>query len=464
MGYKTPDDPFESESPPDKDAGESPRSNSTEQSKDHDLLPLPGLGLPDDYDPKFIPTSSELRRVAKDRLDWETAFMILNHDDPDLIVERLDELADMIRAAISVQGPDLRNPERLPSLKKAVRLGLELNLKYWLRAKKYEAWIDLIGPLLTTAIQIKEFQPAVFLHWSIYHYIGGELVRAQKAISASREFAAESGREDLALLAQSYQFNFDAPNMNLDEAEEQAGKLITEAQHLGYGFVRGHVYVALARAYSDQLRDPQKAFEYAQQALTILMCMGLIELASEAVMLMLSIGARNDHSAVYRDQLRSYFECVIEKSVNPIAQASFYFFQGRDQYYYRGQFDKAVLPLLYAWRKYRQAHLLDNVARTLHMLGLVQTKRRKWSAAEFYICEALKRYQAMGKKGYEIHALHAHAFIPYEYEDWTLALARLEIALALALENRGATTLAVIEEIKNDMEDVKKKLQGGNPP
>ena len=57
-------------------------------------------------------------------------------------------------------------------------------------------------------------------------------------------------------------------------------------------------------------------------------------------------------------------------------QAALYFFQGRDQHYFRGEYDEAMLPLLYAWRKYRQAYLPVNVTRMLHMLGMVQTKRR----------------------------------------------------------------------------------------
>ncbi len=465
MGYQAPDDSSDREVPPDEDSPKLNYSNNSDQNDTDNLPPLPGLGLPDGYDPKFIPTSSELRRVAGNRLDWETAFMILNRDEPDLIVERLDELAAMVRAAISVQGPGMNDPERLPSLKKAVRLGLELKLKYWLRANKFEDWIDLIGPLLTTAIQIKEFQPAVFLHWSIYHYTDGELARAQKALAVSREFAAESGREDLALLAQSYQFNFDAPQMNLDNVEKQAEELISKARRLGYGFVRGQVYVSLARAYADQLRNSRKAFEYAQQALAILIHDDSVEMAGEALTLMLGMtGIKNNYSSVYRDRLRSYFEWIIEKSVNPIFQAAAYFFQGRDQYFYQGQFDEAMLPLLYAWRKYRQAHMPDNVARTLHMLGLVQTKRHHWPAAEFYICEALKRYRTMGHKSYEIHALHAHAFIPYEYQNWFRALSRLEVALAMALEHPDAVSQAVIDEIKADIEDVKRKCQEPDPP
>ena len=468
MGYQASDDDPEeparsnghdSETPPEESA---PEANNANRSQDEDLPPRPGLGLPADYDPQVIPTFSELRAVADRRLDWETAFMILNHDDPDLIVARLDEMAEMIRAAISVQGPNLGNPDRYPSLKKAVRLGLALSLKYWLRANKFDAWLDLISPLLTTAIQMEEFQAAVFRHWSFYHSVGGKLAPARAALEASQDYATESGRPDLALLAQAHRFDLDVSKMDLDEADEQAKRLIDRAQDLGYDYVRGQVYVSLARAYSEQLQDGKKVFEYSQQALVILLHDDEVEVASDALTLMLGIiGMRDDHSLAYREALRAYFECLVEKSVNPIFQAAAYFFQGRGRFY-QDQYDEAMLPLLNAWRKYRQMYLPMNVTRTLHMLGLVQTKRQKWAAAEFYLGKALERYRTMEHKGYEIHTLHARAFIPYEYEHWTLALSRLEEALAMALQHPDAVPQAVIDEIKKDITEVKKKLRDGD--
>ncbi|MBN1565844.1 MAG: hypothetical protein JXA10_18520, partial [Anaerolineae bacterium] len=223
MGYKATNNFTDAEFLPDDDSEEAPRSNGHEadmsseidespetndsdQDHDDDLPPLPPLGLPPNADPNHIPKFSELRRAADRRLDWETAFILLHRDDPHEIAERLDEMADMIRAAISVQGPP-GNPERAASLRKAIRLGLALELRYWLRANKFEAWLGLIVPLLTTAIQMEEFQADVFRTWSIYHYIDGAYARAKTAIETSQEFAAESGREDLKLLAQAYQFN-----------------------------------------------------------------------------------------------------------------------------------------------------------------------------------------------------------------------------------------------------------------
>ena len=73
MGYKTSDDHnippnddseepdhSDSETQPDKTPNKSNRSDHG----DDDFPPLPGLGLPEDWDPKHIPTTSQLRAAA----------------------------------------------------------------------------------------------------------------------------------------------------------------------------------------------------------------------------------------------------------------------------------------------------------------------------------------------------------------------------------------------------------------
>jgi tetratricopeptide (TPR) repeat protein len=135
-----------------------------------------------------------------------------------------------------------------------------------------------------------------------------------------------------------------------------------------------------------------------------------------------------------------------------------YFLQGRDQYYRHDQYDDALRMLLLAWRTYRQVNWLSSVTRCWHMLGMIQTKRRRWSAAEFYFRKARERYEQADEKSFVVQVLHAWALIPYEFENWGLALARLKQAYATALEFGDQVPHIWGDGIQDDIKDVEQKL------
>lgn len=431
------DDPY-----PDDDhhADEKPDQKAQEPQNEFDL--------PADYDPDLIPNLTDLQRVAIKALHRETAFVIMNQANPEVIADRLDELAELVQAAIGVDGPHL---------KKAIRLGLALKREYWVSRDKLDDWNKLIGPLLTTAIRIKEFQCEVYRIWSLYRYLNWQFTGTLSAIDASLAYAEESGREDLQLLARSDRFNFNIYALTLDEVEAQAAQLRRDARRLGYKFVWGRTYYSMARAY-DRNSMPKKAFEYAQQALAILAPSEMI-LAAESIITMLGMLNRNTgHAPQHQAKLRHYLHTVGKHSLSPGVEAGMHYVQGLE-YYHAANYEDALNEFLLALQKYQQGRSQYSIYRVRHMLGLVETKRRQWEVAEHYFRTAYEGYQKVGDQAYAVHALHANAFVPVEQQNWALALDKMQAARREAEQiEETETRNELLHMLDEDIADIRSHL------
>lgn len=417
-----------------------------------DCEPPDDLGLPEDYDPNRIPTQAELQHAALYALHREMSFVIVNRNDPERIADRLDVIASVARAASQIKGPHQA---------KAVRLGLALKLEYWLARDKVRDWIDLIAPLLSTSLEIEdhELQSEVYFAWSIFHYISRDLPRAQKALDAMLDYAGDADREDLQLLARADRFNLDVLRMSFDQALAEAEAIMAEAHRLDYRYVEGRAYLSLARICI-KIERPKEIFAYAQQALVILNTFNATGLTGECICAMLGALSRGDNCTDhYRAQLLAYLEALAQKSVNPYFQASIFYNQAVRLYQY-GEYDRAREFVLKAWLRYRIVNYEQCLTRALHMLGMIQAKRRRWCAAKRHLEAAYAQYVRTGEDVYAVHAKHALAYIPHEQGDSRGTLQELEevvLPMAQALPD-PATRDGLVALIEKDIRDIRQEL------
>jgi tetratricopeptide (TPR) repeat protein len=430
--------------------------SSQEPPDDEFSKPIPPdkLGLPEDYDPQYIPKKSDLRHAAIMALDRETAFVILHQDEPGKIVERLDKIADVARAASQIEGDHQA---------KAVKLGLELRLHYWMASNKMDEWVNLIMPLLETALNIqdRELQSRIYYTWSLYLYIARDRPTAvDVTLEAASDYAEESDRADLKLLARAERLNAGVLKMTLQDAQTEAHTILVAAKQLKYDYVQGRAYLALARACGNRGLYTQ-TFAYAQQALVFFAPLNVTGLAGECVNFMLgSLSYSADYSAVYRSRLLDYLERLSQYSVSPILQAALSYYQGVQNYHLEN-YDKARECMLHARRKYTAAHYRPSVRRCAHMLGLIQTKRSQWKMAERHLSTAYAYYADAGEKTNAVQAQYALAFIPYEQSDWLRARPLLQKTLEMAQELPDETARdRLVKLIQTDIEEVDRRLAG----
>lgn len=147
------------------------------------------LGLPAHYrhdlDRKYIPTPDDLRRASVRALDDLAAFLLLHGDDPGAVLDHLDLFAGMIRAACQVSGDHVR---------KAIRLGLALDLRYWAYASRLDDWIELAVPLMAAASALHDsaLQSELYWNWSIHLFLTCNQAEAEMALQKSLEYAADA--------------------------------------------------------------------------------------------------------------------------------------------------------------------------------------------------------------------------------------------------------------------------------
>jgi len=382
------------------------------------------IGLPPDYDLRYIPTGADLQRAAVQALHREISFVVVNRDTPQAIVDRLDMIAEIVVAASQVKGAHQAQ---------AIRLGLALELEYWLAGDKLDDWPDLIVPLLKTSLEIgdHELQSRVYRAWSLYLFVSRNRAKAEQALMAALDYAGDAGREDLKLLIRTERFNLKVLEMSLNEAWAEANTLLAEARRLNYTYIQGRVYFSLARAYQIAAL-PKEVFQYAQQALVIFLQWDVIGLAGECIGAMLnSLYYRDAHLDSYASRLLAYLEVLSQSSASPFFQAVAYYNQGFSLYHH-ATYDQAREYVLRAWLKYRALRYQESLKRVGHMLGLIQIKRHRWSIAERHLRAALAYYEQAGQAIYAVHAQHALAFIPYEQGDLRRALEALEAVLVQA--------------------------------
>lgn len=465
MGHHPPDEPRNDHLPP-AGSGQNGNgsngkagnigSNSRGRGGAHKPPDGPDLGLPEDYDhelhSKYIPTHAELQKAARDALDREYAFMILNKGEPEKIAGRLEKIAGIALAASQVDGSHQA---------KAIRLGLELELQYWLARNKVDEWVKLISPMIITALRIgdHELQSRIYQAWSIYAFTSRDQARAEQTLTVALECADDAGREDVRLLVRVERYNVDVLGMSLEQAHAEGNAILAEARRLNYTFVQAKVYYALAKAYQ-RVALRGEVFNYAQQALVYLMQDDVIGLAGPCVSAMFnSLHQQNDYAAPYASLLLAYLEKLAQRSVNPYFQAAIYYAQVL-KLYHRGDYDLAREFALKAWGKYRVVNYQASIKRVQHMLGMIQAKRHQWRMAERHLDAARKYYELTGDEVYAVHARHALAYLLYEQHDFRRALAALEEVSRIAetISERPARD-QLVRQVGDDIEDVKRKLE-----
>jgi len=411
------------------------------------------IGLPPDYDPRYIPTGDDLQRAAVQSLHRETSFVVVNRDTPQAIVDRLDTIAEVVLAASQVKGEHQA---------KAVRLGLALELEFWLARDRLDDWPNLIVPLLKTSLEIgdRELQSRIYRAWSMYLFVSQDRTRAAQALVAALDYAGDAGREDLKLLIRAERFNLRVLEMSLDEAWAEAETLLAAARRLNYAYIQGRVYFSLARAYQIAAL-PRETFHYAQQALVIFLQWDVIGLAGECVGAMLnSLYHQDAHLDHYASRLLSTLETLGRSSASPFFQAVACYNQGL-RLYHRADYERAREQVLRAWLIYRTLKYRESIERVKHMLGLIQIKRHRWITAERHLRAACAYYERAGQAAYTVHAYHALAFIWYEQDDFPHALTALEGVLvqAQALPEKAAREW-LVRLVSADIDDVRRRLNG----
>ena len=424
-----------------------------EPPDDDGPVPPDELGLPPDYEPKYIPKLSELKRAAVEALDRETAFFVLNREEPDKIVERLDKIAAVVLAACKIEGEHQV---------KAIKLGLELRQQYWMAANRLNAWVDLIMPLLKTALEIKdrELQSRLYHAWSVYLYVARDRTSAvDNALESASDYADDSGRVDLKLLVRVEQLNANILKMNLSDVQTEAAVILSEAKQTNYDYVQARAYLLLGRACSSKGLH-REAFSYAQQALLLFISIHVMALAGECVILMLgSLNYRPGYSSVYRAYLMDYLETLARHTAhNPILAAAQAYFQGVE-YYHLEHYDRAREFILCARQRYVTAHYRPSLRRCAHMLGLIQTKRRRWTTAVWHLETAHTTYVNAGEKMNAAQTEYALASIPFEQQDWLTARSALAAALSTAQKlPESAARDRLISLIEADMTETERHM------
>jgi hypothetical protein len=410
------------------------------------------LGLPDDYDPRYIPSPEDLRQAATDALDREFSFLILNHEKPETIVERLEDIVDIALAACEVTGDHQV---------RAIRLGLALELQYWLAGGKLAIWEKRITTMLLIALRLKNYEllSRIYEAWGMYSAIVGENSRADTALLNALECADDSNREDIRLLMRAEYFKLKAPTMEVDPALVEARIILAEARRLKYYYVQGRIHLSLARAY--QLHSYfEQAFTYAQQALIFAAQEEDIALETQATSIMLGTLMRlNNHSRSYCARLLLHLDALAQRSVNPWFQFLVQH-QNAVDYYHRADYDQARKSALRAWAIARQVKVGLEGIRSEHMLGLIQSKRRCWQLAQSHLNASYRWYQGKGQIAASFDVKHAQAYILYEQGDLAGALVELKKLLAEVQDWRrgGQARDHLIQNIQDDIESITREL------
>jgi hypothetical protein len=318
----------------------------------------------------------------------------------------------------------------------------------------------LIMPMLSTALDIgdQRLLSRVYQMWSVYLYLSQERPKSKKALDVALEYAEDSGREDLALLAKVERFNLEIAEITLAEAEAKASILFSDAYHLKYTYAAGRIYLSLARA-CQRAALPHKTFMYAQQALAIFVHINQPDIAGQAIDQMLgSLQQQSDHSPVYTSYLFGYLEKLMESSVNPWFQAAMYHHQAVHNHLQKSS-DRAREYALKAWLRYRNLRQKESCVTVVHMLGLIQSKRQRWNTAARYLTAAADFYQKKSNAVMTVHAHHALAYVPFEQRDFEKACAELKKVLTMAKAlPEAATRDRLVQLIQDDIDEAARQL------
>lgn len=480
MGYRPPDESaeptepdFEIEEPEEpadtKDHAEEsiPTDAGDGDAGNFPLFNPPGLsdlGLPPDYDDRYIPTEGDLRRAIVRRLDDEISFVMLHKDEPHEIAARLEKIAEVARIAAVMKGDHQV---------RGIRLGLALELKYWLMRDQVAQWPGLIFPLLKATLEIGDtrLQAEVYYTWSIYlHYVHEQKLDfdlekdpASQSLLAALSYAEASGRADLHLLARVERFNVKLARMTVDDAWTEADDLIAQARAMNYTYIVPRVYFSMAARLLYEKGQFKTLYACAQQAMVYAAALNLNNLAGRAISMMLNgLHPEDGHSNTYRRQLVNFLARLEQYSNNPKFQAMVYHQLAR-QCYYDGEYNQARVYILKAAALYRSFHYRAERDRIRHTLGLIQIGRRAFRVAERHLSAARKSYETRGRRFWMVIAQYGLAEVSAEEGQIELALQRLAEARDMAVTLPDAQRDRLLALIQRKVDDLRSGIsQAGN--
>jgi tetratricopeptide (TPR) repeat protein len=403
---------------------------------------MPLLNLPDDWKVVDIPDLSALQAAAEHALHDINAFLIITKNDPQAIAAQLDSFAEILRAAVEVEGSHQE---------KVIRLALDLESYYWLNHGKVDAWVKLLVPMITHTLNqdLPDLRSRLFQSWGVYIYLtqsGQKPDASQNAFEAALDYAADSNRPDIRLLAEVEHLNLDSHDPRYFEpVKERAEALLKKAHELKYAYAQGRVYLSLANAYrAAGIFDP--VFDYAQQALAIFAQSQHYGLAGQAVLYLLP---QAKDGSQYRQNLLAYLNDLLEHSGNALLQSSVC--QSRAcQLYKQKNYAAARVEVLQSYTMDRINHYQGNQASNRHMLGLIQTELHHWTTARQHLNAALALYWDRNDQSQIVNLQHALAYIPLVQKHYPQAYKELshvlDLARALPSSRWRNTIITMIEE------------------
>ncbi len=408
-------------------------------------------GLPDDWDPRFIPDPDALETAALKAMHEVRAFLLMHRDDPLSVAEHLEWLSGLVQAAVTVKGRHRA---------KAVGLGLALTREYWIKANMLGQWQGFLLNLLSCTRDIGDpiLEAEIYRAWGICLQVQGGQPKAERALESALEIASETLRPDIALLARLELFNARALRMLEGPARAEADEILAAARRMNYTYLIGRVHLSLARMYAAWLNHAQ-AFHHVQQAFVIFVQQGYLDIAGQALVMMLgSLQAGFVGSERYRQQLLTFLESH-PIYLNDLTVHSMFYRNQAVYWYRREEYETARHYCVHAYRLARAAFYPPNREYSRHMLGLIHLKRHKWSAARYYLSTAAEHFRALELMASMISAKHALSYIPFEQQDYATALVQLSELLDEAEHVLDAEAFSNIRpDIEEDIEEARRRL------
>jgi hypothetical protein len=445
LGAEPPDDDGEEEEEEELNStGPDGMSNGVSGGRPSGPIGPADLGLPSEYDPRYIPSSEDLQRAAQYALDNYTAFLILHQDDPKAVAAQLDQIADVVRASSQITGDHQS---------KAIRLGLALESEYWMARNAVQDWIHLIIPMLQTALIIEDQELQVRVYRALGHYLFfiRDDVRANTALRIALEYAEQTNQADLMLLARVERFVFAIRDVkkSIEDILAEANAILADAARLKFRYVQGRAHYILSLVYQRATLS-DVAFAHAQQAYIYLAATEANGLAVEALSAMLSsLNMFNHCSERYKERLFEHIDRLVSQSGNPWYRAMALLLQAT-QSFHSSDHDNARWCALKSWGEFKALGDFHNCMSARHMLGLIQTKRCQWLLAEKHLQAAYNWYRKAHNDIWAVNAYHALAFIPVEQHNIGRAEVMLRESLAMARELPASEArenlVSVIEE------------------
>ncbi|HEX3050288.1 MAG TPA: hypothetical protein VHP83_06520 [Aggregatilineaceae bacterium] len=414
---------------------------------------LRNLGLFPGYDPAQIPHEEQLAQIATDICDEWLSFISKNRQSPQKILNLLEDISDYVIAAVNTKG-DHRE--------KVIRLGLSLRSDYWLSRGMWKRWRDTLMPVLKTALSLPNYElvTEAYRQWGIFLYLSSAQDGSQIAFNTAIEYAETSKDPRLSLMAHAERLNAQAAQLPRLEVEAQATAILASARGQNNVFVMGRVYLTLARTYAHQNLYTEN-FMAAQQAFLYFARAGNSEYVLSALSQMisaLSYQYQDTYSPHYKQHLLRVYRAVAKNSASPHFQANVYHYQGF-LCFQKQNYQQARSYIIRAWSKQWSLRQYFNCAIEIHMLGMIESKRKNWLLAEQLFTTAIKRYHKLGNRVKGVQARYARAYLPFEKQDFEAAVSQLEAVLPFARQiEEQAVRDQLIADIQADIDAARRNL------